>query len=179
MASPRTVGALRVQSRACGNSCTKGLLIVKGLIAGEEIEAAVNTKAVPVSGSQLRIYVLDRGKGHVTIHPWLDGIYIADCKHPRFVREVYGKGESQTEKESKTVKAMSSHCSSSRDRDYSSNIVGLCCIGKMHEEMDKRWAKAQQEFVVGHEKTTSVMLPKRKNGCIDRQSDGTSDGKVS
>ncbi|KAK4429052.1 hypothetical protein Salat_1205200 [Sesamum alatum] len=39
------VGALRVQSRAWGNSCTKGLLIVKGLIDGEEIEAVADMGA--------------------------------------------------------------------------------------------------------------------------------------
>ncbi|KAK4421893.1 hypothetical protein Salat_2139900 [Sesamum alatum] len=183
------VGALRVQSRACRNSCTKGLLLVKDLVAGEEVKAvvdtgamhslildriikdlgldvkpcgsvlkAVNSKVVLVSRITTTDLCIGSWKGEcdlvavglddfdvilgsdffvsaqVTIDPWLDGIYIAKCKHPRFVRGVYGKGDTPAGKKLRMVKSVPSSCSS----PY---VVGFYCIGKMREETRKRWAE--------------------------------------
>ncbi|KAK4422086.1 hypothetical protein Salat_2159600 [Sesamum alatum] len=191
------IGALRVQSRACVKTCTKGLMIVKGLIAGEEVKTvvvtrathslisdrivqelgldvkpcdsmlkAVNSKADPVSAITTTNLCIRPWKGtcgfvavrlddfdvilgnnffvsaQVTIHPWLDGIYKAKCKRPKFVRGLYGKGDTQVEGKSRTVKLVPSSCISSRDGEHSSHIVRFCCIGKMQEEMKKRWDEA-------------------------------------
>ncbi|KAK4435169.1 hypothetical protein Salat_0680200 [Sesamum alatum] len=77
----------------------------------------------------------------VTIHPWLDEIFIARCSHPRFVKGVYGSEETWAGKKSKT------------------------------EQMDRRWAEAQQELVAEPGKTASENLPKRKRDCEGKQSD--------
>ncbi|KAK4438427.1 hypothetical protein Salat_0177000 [Sesamum alatum] len=181
--SSMQIGALRVKSRACGNSCKTGLLIVKGLMVGAEIEVvvdtgamhslissrivqqrgldiktwdrrlkAVNSKALPVDDIVLDLCIgpwkgtwgfvaaklddFDVILGNdffiseqVSVHPSLDGIYIARCKHPRLVNGMYGKGKPRAKKKL-------------YDETYSSNIVGFCCIEKMEDEMMKRWDKA-------------------------------------
>ncbi|KAK4434533.1 hypothetical protein Salat_0616100 [Sesamum alatum] len=195
------VGTLRVQSRAFGNSCTKGLLIVRGLIDGKEIEAvvdtgphsllsdlivqelgldiqpcdivikAVNSKAVPVSG----ITTTD-----LCVGLWQEKCDLVVVGLDDFDLILGNDFLFLHRKKVEAVKAVPSSYSSSRDGEHSPHI----------EEMEKKWAEAQQELVAGLGKTASEILPKKEKGYEGQQSDDvdcyekvlmrdTSNGKVS
>ncbi|KAK4413357.1 hypothetical protein Salat_2748300 [Sesamum alatum] len=160
--SSMQIGALRVQSHACGNSCKTGLLIVKGLIAGAEIEVVANTGATHSLISSRIVQQMGLDIKTFQYIPWLDGIYIARCKYPRLVKGMYGKGKPRAKKKL-------------YDETHSSNIVGFCCIEKMEDEMKKQWDKAQRELVTEQEETASGRLPKRRMNTVERWADDTSD----
>ncbi|KAL0320177.1 UNVERIFIED_CONTAM: hypothetical protein Sradi_5279200 [Sesamum radiatum] len=126
---------------------------------------AVNSEAMPVSGvatTELRVgswsgqcnfiaVTLDDFDvilgidffivANVMILPRLGGIFISGGNKPAFVKGEYEENMT-ARKKSKTVEAGPLKASSSKEGAHSPHIAGFCCIGKMQEEMDRRWTKA-------------------------------------
>ncbi|KAK4426866.1 Actin-related protein 4 [Sesamum alatum] len=93
---------------------------------------------------------------------------IVGCSHPRFVRGVYGEGDTWIEKKSKTAKAVSSSCSSSNEA-HSPHVVGFNYIRRMWEE--RRWTEAQQKkkthsaIMYGGDEVSAIVVDLGSHTC--------------
>ncbi|KAK4427195.1 hypothetical protein Salat_1488400 [Sesamum alatum] len=131
--------ALQGQSQPCGKSGNPGLMMKLGLDAKpyDNRVKAVNMEVIPVS----RVT-----KTELKLGSW-KGQFIAGGSKPTFVKGESYKGNTSTHKKSKMVKAMPFRCSSSKGGAHSPRLFGLSCVGRMQEEMNKRWAEAQANDV--------------------------------
>ncbi|KAL0306729.1 UNVERIFIED_CONTAM: hypothetical protein Sradi_6090200 [Sesamum radiatum] len=77
------------------------------------------------------------------ILPRLGGIFISGRNKPIFVKGEYDGGTTTGKKSEMTV-ARPSNASSSNKGAHSPRLADFSYIGKMQEEMHKRWTKAQQ-----------------------------------
>ncbi|KAL0345996.1 UNVERIFIED_CONTAM: hypothetical protein Sradi_4430900 [Sesamum radiatum] len=126
---------------------------------------AVNSKAVPVSGIANTELSVGSWNGqcdfmvvglddfdvilgidffivaNVMILPRLGGIFISGGSKPAFVNGEYERGTVAGQK-SKTIETRPSKAGSSKEGAHPSHIAGFCCIGKMQEEIHRRWTKA-------------------------------------
>ncbi|KAL0433553.1 UNVERIFIED_CONTAM: hypothetical protein Slati_2689600 [Sesamum latifolium] len=113
---------------------------------------------------------------NVMILPRLGGFFISGGNKPAFVRGEY-EGDTTTRKKSKTVEAGPSNASSLKEGTHSPYIADFCSIGKMQEEMDRRWAKAQQVREVGPELFTYADVLRRERECEGKHSVNVRGGK--
>ncbi|KAL0303799.1 UNVERIFIED_CONTAM: hypothetical protein Sradi_6248000 [Sesamum radiatum] len=113
---------------------------------------------------------------NVMILPRLGGIFISSGSKLAFVNGEYERGTVAGQK-SKTVEAGPSKVGSSKEGAYPSHIASFCCIGKMQEEMHRRWTKAQQICGAGPETFTWADMLKREWECEGNHSHNARSGK--
>ncbi|KAL0444245.1 UNVERIFIED_CONTAM: hypothetical protein Slati_2147200 [Sesamum latifolium] len=156
------LSVLQAEFHACVESCYKGLMMVTGQINVK----AVNSEAMPVSGvatTELRVGSWSGQCDFMAVR--LDDF----DEILAFVRGEY-EGDTTARKKSKSAEAGPSNASSSKEGAHSPHVAGFCCIGKMQEEMDRRWAKAQQDCEAGPELFTYADVLKRERECEGKHS---------
>ncbi|KAL0402564.1 UNVERIFIED_CONTAM: hypothetical protein Slati_4286300 [Sesamum latifolium] len=168
------LGALQGQSRACVESCYKGLMMVAGQI---NISGVANTElrvgswsgqcdfmAVGLDDVDVILGIDFFITTNVMILPRLGRIFISGGNKPTFVRGEYD-GYTIAGKKLKMVEAEPSNASSSKEGAHHPHIADFCCIGKMQEEMHKRWTKAQLICGAKPESFAYTDLLKREREC--------------
>ncbi|KAL0461313.1 UNVERIFIED_CONTAM: hypothetical protein Slati_0018900 [Sesamum latifolium] len=182
------LSVLQAESRVCGESHYKGLMMVAGQISGKEMKALVDTGATDNFVSDRVVHKLG-----LDVKPCDSQVKVVNSKampvsgvattelrvgenKSAFVRGEY-EGDTTARKKSKTAEAGPSNASSSKEGAHSPHVAGFCCIGKMQEEMNRRWAKAQQDCEAGPELFTYVDVLKREQECEDKYSANVRDGK--
>ncbi|KAL0410511.1 UNVERIFIED_CONTAM: hypothetical protein Slati_3640800 [Sesamum latifolium] len=113
---------------------------------------------------------------NMMILPRLGEIFISGGNKPTFVRGEY-EGDTTARKKSKMAEAGPSNASPSKEGAHSPHIAGFCCIGKMQEEMERRWTNAQQDCEIGSESFTYADVLKRERECEGKHSDSARSGK--
>ncbi|KAL0307999.1 UNVERIFIED_CONTAM: hypothetical protein Sangu_3000800 [Sesamum angustifolium] len=159
------LGTLKVQCLGCAEAHHKGLMMVTCRINDKEVKTLVDMETT-------NNFVSDRvvlGLG-LDVKPWDSqvkamnfkavpvseivnmalsvGSWSGQCGNKlTFLKGEYDGGTT-TGKKSEMAKARPSNVNSSKEGAHSPQLAGFSCIGKMQEEMHKRWIKEQQIYGV-------------------------------
>ncbi|KAL0287722.1 UNVERIFIED_CONTAM: hypothetical protein Sangu_2680600 [Sesamum angustifolium] len=179
------LGTLQVQSRGCGETHPKGLVMVPGQINGKEMKALVDIgpthnffsdRVVQKLGLDVRTWdsrVKAVNSKAVPVSGVADaelsvGSWSGQCK---FVAvglddfDVILDIDSLADKKLRVAEARSSNASSSKEWVNSPRLADFSCIGMMQEEMHRRWTKAQQISGAEPETFTCEEMLKREREC--------------